>query len=288
MADARRRSLGLLRERCDTLHAQLESLLGRLEAELQQNANLQAVVRSQLRAGASQGMPDAVGERVDERGLRQKAWTKTLQLVGRGPVPDVSGVWHATGEQAGVALEETFLLMADDEPQPLDMEALRDELRDYDTPEECFRFARACGVARGPLDAARRAQHPRSAAIGLVLEHLARKPFEATFRGSCRTDGNEMPFVIRRGRVLRSDANEWSVVFTQRYVDGENVTWHAKVEGRGDDLRLEQGHWSGAGHQGGGFSAPRFGLSPSLPLSLPLPLPLPLRLSLSVSVSVCL
>ena len=259
VSDARRRSLGLLQDRRDTLHQLLRSLMGRFEAELQQNANLQAVIRSQLQAGASQGVPDAVGERVDERGLRQKAWTRTLQLVGRGPVPDVSGVWHATGEQAGVALEEVFLLMQDEEPQPVDMEALRDELRDYDTPEECFRFARACGVARGPLDAARRAQHPRAAAIGLVLEHLARKPFEATFRGSCSREGNEMSFVIRRGRVLRSDSNEWSIVFTQRYVDGEEVTWHAKVEGRGEDLRLEQGHWSGAGHQGGGFSATRTG-----------------------------
>lgn len=259
VSDARRRSLGLLQDRRNTLQEQLLSLMGRFETELQQNANLQAVVRSQLQAGASQGMPDAVGERVEARGLRQKAWTKTLRLVGRGPVPDVSGVWRATGEQAGVALEETFLLMQDEEPQPVDMEALRDELREYDTPEECFRFARACGVARGPLDAARRAQHPRAAAIGLVLEHLARKPFEATFRGSCSSEGNEMPFVIRRGRVLRSESNEWSIVFTQRYVDGEEVTWHAKVDGRDEDLRLEQGHWSGAGHQGGGFSATRTG-----------------------------
>ncbi len=259
VSDVRRRSVGLLQDRRDTLQEQLLSLMGRFEAELQQNANLQAVIRSHMQAGASQSMPDAVGERVDERGLRQKAWTRTLQLVGRGPVPDVSGVWHATGEQAGVALEETFLLMQDDEPQSVDMEALRDELREYDTPEDCFRFARACGVARGPLDAARRAQHPRAAAIGLVLEHLARKPFEATFRGSCSSEGNEMSFVIRRGRVLRSDSNEWSIVFTQRYVDGEEVTWHAKVEGRDENLRLEQGHWSGAGHQGGGFSATRTG-----------------------------
>jgi len=257
--DVRRRSLDRLRARRRTLHEQLVSTLGRFAGELQQNANLQAVVRAQTLAGAGQGMPAAVGERADERGLRQKAWQRTRELVGRGPALDVSGVWHAEGEQGGVPLDpETFLLMQDDEPIPVDAEALRDELRDYDTPEECFQFARACGVPRGPLEAARSAQHPRTAAIGLVLDHLRRKPFEGTFRGSCRGDDNE-PFVIRRGRVLRSDSNDVSVVFTQRYADGEEVIWRAKVEGRYEDMSLEQGRWYGTGEQGGGFRATRIG-----------------------------
>jgi hypothetical protein len=109
-------------------------------------------------------------------------------------------VWYAIGDQGGVPLEETFLLMQDETAVALDPSALRDELRSLDSPEACFQFARACGVPHGPLQAARDAQHPRTSAIGLVLDHLRRKPFEATFRGACRGDDDE-PFVIRRGRV---------------------------------------------------------------------------------------
>ena len=50
-----------------------------------------------------------------------------------------------------------------------------------------------------------------------------------------------------------------SIVFTQRYSDGEEVIWHAKVEGRGSQISLEQGRWSGIGQQSGGFSAQRVG-----------------------------
>ena len=59
--------------------------------------------------------------------------------------------------------------------------------------------------------------------------------------------------------MLRSDSGEVSIVFTQRYSDGEEVIWHAKVEGRGSQISLEQGRWSGIGQQSGGFSAQRVG-----------------------------
>ena len=68
--DARRRSVDLLRAHRRTLHEQLTSTLGRFAAELQQNANLQAVVRAQLAQGpVALGMPVIVGERVSSQAM---------------------------------------------------------------------------------------------------------------------------------------------------------------------------------------------------------------------------
>ena len=195
--DVRRRAVALLRARRQTLHEQLTSAVARLGAELQQNADLQALARAQAQAGS------AAPPVRQERGRGRRAWERTRALIGRGAARDVSGVWHARGEQAGSPLEEKFLLIQDPSPEPLSHEALRDEMRQLDTPEACFQFAQAAGVAPRALERARAAQHPRTEAISLLVAQLERQPFAATFRGSGLGDGEER-FAIRRGRVLRS------------------------------------------------------------------------------------
>ena len=50
-----------------------------------------------------------------------------------------------------------------------------------------------------------------------------------------------------------------SVSFTQHYSDGEEVQWFARLAVDGEGMALRDGHWSGAGQQGGSFEAERVG-----------------------------
>ena len=291
VAGARQRSIELLEHRRVTLEVQLSSLHSKFERELRQNARLQlqgtpapAVTKGQVCNG--DGLPAELARQHRQRRARSHAnGGLPGSFFGSSRRLNISGVWYASGRQAGEALEESFLLTQDPESAPQDLDALVAELRELESPECVFAFVLAAGVPGAAVEKARRSDQPRSAAIGLVRNFLSRHSLEATFSGSSVEGAPGEAFRIVHGRVFRSAIGLLSVRFTQLYVDGESVVWAAKLAKTAGALTMSEGRWEGLGVLEGRFTASRAQAAEMLDPAAAVALAEAARRALSVGVS---